>query len=547
MANTIGSLIKFYCLVGESQATYDSISGETGALIFATISGATSDDDKRIIRYNGDATHQKEWVIPKMEDINELIGALSALTTDDKTNIVAAINELVSDYDSVTGRVVTLETTVSSLTNDVETLSAETADKVASVTASDTSIVTGGTATNVTLAVQISEATGNVLIRNNDGLFVNQGASPDYTIEKISPASSEWASQYRLLKNNEPVSGSVTIDIPKDQFLDEVVLVTAATQDHPDVPYLKFTWEIEGASGHSETWVSVNDLVDCLVHSVSGETGETALIQATTVDSAVTITSTPTLQHAVASAETAVQSVTISSASTNGEYVVVTDTTASGSKDKSFTIGLNVVESGSTNNNLTTDGYVNTKIDEAIENTVSAVTTSSTETLISVATDENRVVTVSSTDTLQSAVTSARTAVQTINVTTNTEFVSATTVGTTAITIGLSVGLATGTTTQDTGLATDGYVQDAITEALEDFDKYTEGNGIDITESGDSKVISVQTKTGDYVTIGADGVQLDSDKIESSGSTITSATTMDNLVTAGAVYNAFCWNVVTGS
>lgn len=528
-----GSLIKFYALYNTTPEIYNTQCANAGALVFATLTDGT-----RRIYYNGDGNNKQEWIIPsdtEFETLKEALGDISELETETSASTVDAINELVSDYDTVSGRVVTLETAVSSLTEEI-------ADKVASVTASDSSIVTGGTATNVTLAVQISEATGNVLVRNNDGLFVNEGATPEYTIEKISPASSEWASQYRLLKNNEPVSGSVTIDIPKDQFLDEVVLVTAATQDHPDVPYLKFTWEIEGASGHSETWVSVNDLVDCLVHSVSGETGNTALIDATTVDSAVTISSTQKLKDAVSAAESAVQSVAISSASTNGEYVVVTNTTASGSKDNSFTIGLTMV-TGTTDTGLATDGYVKTKIDEAIENTVSAVTTSSTETLISVATDENRVVTVSSTETLQSAVTRANNAVQTINVTSDTPFVTATTVGTTAITIGLSVDLVSGTTTTDTGLATDGYVQDAITEALEDFDKYTEGNGIDITESGDSKVISVQTKTDDYVTVGSDGVQLDGGKITntiaSSGST--------KLVEEQAVYNAFCWNVVTGS
>lgn len=49
---------------------------------------------------------------------------------------------------------------------------------------------------------------------------------------------------------------------------------------------------------------------------------------------------------------------------------------------------------------------------------------------------------------------------------------------------------------------------------IADFIKaYTEGNGIDIS---DNNKISAVAKEGDYVTVGTDGIQLDSDKIETS-------------------------------
>ena len=62
--------------------------------------------------------------------------------------IVVAINKLVPDYKTVNGCVDTLETAVSSLTDDIEETSVEIANEVASVTPSDTSIVTRSTATN---------------------------------------------------------------------------------------------------------------------------------------------------------------------------------------------------------------------------------------------------------------------------------------------------------------------------------------------------------------------------------------------------------------
>lgn len=538
MANTKGNLIKFYALYNTTLETYNTQCANAGALVFATLTDGT-----RRIYYNGDGTNKQEWIIPsntEFEALKEALGNIADLETEANESVVAAINELVSDYKTVSERVGTLEDEVSGLTDYIDMVSAETANKVASVTASDSSVVVSGT-TAVTVHVQVSEETGNILKRKDDGLYVNQGATPEYTIAKIEPADSAWAAQYKLQKDGDDIKDSATINIPKDQFLKSVELVNTGGPSTELGPWLKFEWQISGGtSAHTTTYVDVSTLVDCLVHTVTGETGDNALINATTENSAVTITSTQKLKDAVSAAESAVQSIAISSASTNGGYVVVTDTTTSGSKDKSFTIGLTMV-TGTTDTGLATDGYVKDAIDEAIENTVSAVTTGS-DNLISAITS-NRVVTISSTETLQSAVTSASTAVQTINVSSDTDFVSATTSKTdTTVAIGLSVGVVDSGSTS-TGLATDGYVQGAITEALEEFDKYTEGNGIDITESGDSKVISVQTKSDDYVTVSSDGVQLDSSKITnaiaSSGST--------KLVQEQAVYNAFCWNVVTGS
>lgn len=62
--------------------------------------------------------------------------------------IVVAINELLPDYKTVNRCVDTLETAVSSLTDDIEETSVEIANEVTSVTPSDTSIVNRSTATN---------------------------------------------------------------------------------------------------------------------------------------------------------------------------------------------------------------------------------------------------------------------------------------------------------------------------------------------------------------------------------------------------------------
>ena len=88
--------------------------------------------------------------------------------------------------------------------------------KVASVSATDESIVVSGTTTAPTVAVQISKEAGNDLVKKTDGLFVEVPDSAVYTITK-DETSADYAAIYHLTKDG--VNTGVAINIPKDMVV----------------------------------------------------------------------------------------------------------------------------------------------------------------------------------------------------------------------------------------------------------------------------------------------------------------------------------------
>ena len=88
--------------------------------------------------------------------------------------------------------------------------------KVASVSATDESIVVSGTTTAPTVAVQISKEAGNDLVKKTDGLFVEVPDSAVYSITK-DETSADYAAIYHLTKDG--VNTGVAINIPKDMVV----------------------------------------------------------------------------------------------------------------------------------------------------------------------------------------------------------------------------------------------------------------------------------------------------------------------------------------
>lgn len=101
--------------------------------------------------------------------------------------------------------------------------------KVASVTAGDTSVTVGGTATAPTVAAKLSADADNALTLAADGLKVVIPAAAEYSIVKAAN-SGEYAAVYNLTKDGAVVGAS--INIPKDMVVksgsvvgDEIVLI----------------------------------------------------------------------------------------------------------------------------------------------------------------------------------------------------------------------------------------------------------------------------------------------------------------------------------
>lgn len=88
--------------------------------------------------------------------------------------------------------------------------------KVASVGATDESIVVSGTKTAPTVAVQISKEAGNDLVKKTDGLFVEVPDAAVYSIAK-DETSADYAAVYHLTKDG--VNTGVAINIPKDMVV----------------------------------------------------------------------------------------------------------------------------------------------------------------------------------------------------------------------------------------------------------------------------------------------------------------------------------------
>lgn len=101
--------------------------------------------------------------------------------------------------------------------------------KVASVAAGDASVAVAGTATAPTVAVKLDPSADNAIKLNENGLKVEIGAAPEYTIVKAADAG-DYAAVYNLTKDGTIVGAS--INIPKDMVVksgsvvgDEIVLV----------------------------------------------------------------------------------------------------------------------------------------------------------------------------------------------------------------------------------------------------------------------------------------------------------------------------------
>lgn len=145
-------------------------------------------------------------------------------------------------------------------------------EKVASVGATaNKGIEIAGTATNPTVGIKLSTASGNAASLSADGLMVTipEVTVPEYTITKLSTATSGYLSSYQLQKDNVGI-GDV-INIPKDYLVKSAEVKTSiGTGDASGLPagtkYIDFTINTyDSASGSGTTshiYLNVEDLVD---------------------------------------------------------------------------------------------------------------------------------------------------------------------------------------------------------------------------------------------------------------------------------------------
>jgi hypothetical protein len=151
---------------------------------------------------------------------------------------------------------------------------AEAKAKVKSVGATaNKGIEIAGTATEPTVGIKLSTATGNAASLSADGLMVTipEVTVPEYTITKLSTATSGYLASYQLQKDNVGI-GDV-INIPKDYLVKSAEVKTSTgtgTGDASGLPagtkYIDFTINTyDSATGSGTTshiYLNVEDLVD---------------------------------------------------------------------------------------------------------------------------------------------------------------------------------------------------------------------------------------------------------------------------------------------
>lgn len=144
--------------------------------------------------------------------------------------------------------------------------------KVKSVSATaNKGIEIAGTATEPTVGIKLSTASGNAASLSADGLMVTipEMTVPEYTITKLSTATSGYLASYQLQKDNVGI-GDV-INIPKDYLVKSAEVKTSTgTGDPSGLPagnkYIDFTINTyDSATGSGTTshiYLNVEDLVD---------------------------------------------------------------------------------------------------------------------------------------------------------------------------------------------------------------------------------------------------------------------------------------------
>lgn len=155
---------------------------------------------------------------------------------------------------------------IEALKNAVAAAKSAADSKVASVTAGDNSVTVSGTGTAPTVAVKVDPAEGNALKLGADGLKVEIGATPEYTIEKETTATEGYFASYTLKKDGAQVG--VKIDIPKDYLVKSASIKESTGEEDPSglptgTKYIDFVVNAKDAGGaESHIYLNVNELVD---------------------------------------------------------------------------------------------------------------------------------------------------------------------------------------------------------------------------------------------------------------------------------------------
>ena len=264
-----------------------------------------------------------------------LVKLAQTTASGDLATDVANLQTQVSTLIAKVGKAAEGETAATGLYALIEEVKVLANSKVASVGATDASVVVdSSTATAPKIQVQISKVENNALTLANDGLkvIVPDVTHPEYTIKKLETATAGMSASYQLTKDGTGV-GAV-IDIPKDMVVESGTVETKTEAG---------TW---GAAGtylvltlanktSDKVYINVGNLIE---YVTAGDSPDGMVVVSISDDHKVTATlGNSSITEAklakevtdkLAKAVSAVQSVTAGSAngtiSVDGEDVAVT-------------------------------------------------------------------------------------------------------------------------------------------------------------------------------------------------------------------------------
>ena len=266
------------------------------------------------------------------DEAGTLVKLAQTTASGDLASDVAALQGQVNSLIAKVGKAAEGETAATGLYALIDEVKALANSKVASVGATDASVVVdSSTATAPKIQVQISKAENNALTLDTDGLkvIVPDVTHPEYTIKKLETATAGMSASYQLTKDGTGV-GAV-IDIPKDMVVESGTVETNPT-GQPAGTYLVLTLANKTSDkvyinvGNLIEYVTAGDSPDGMVvvsisndHKVTATLGDASITEAKLAKG---------VTDKLAKAVSAVQSVTVGSANgtiaVNGEDVAVT-------------------------------------------------------------------------------------------------------------------------------------------------------------------------------------------------------------------------------
>lgn len=206
--------------------------------------------------------------------------ASSGVITYTKVTISSGttVESLSSEISTLATRVANLETKVSEIDSSITSIKSSISDIQTEQTTQNASIgeLSKAVSANTddigknTDAISVLNASvgyaGTDATNTSTGLYakIDEALSTAISKSEVELTSGEDALVYTLTQNGQTVG---TINIPKDQFLDNVEYYKTAESGVTNVeaPYIKFTWKLTGTTAGGDTAItriSVADLVD---------------------------------------------------------------------------------------------------------------------------------------------------------------------------------------------------------------------------------------------------------------------------------------------